>query len=62
MSSPLDGQFVVLFEQDSADQADDGVLVWEDADDVGTLLDLAIEPLDGIDECSLARRYAGKVM
>ena len=32
----------VLLEQDSADQASDGVLVGEDGDDIGAALDLAI--------------------
>ncbi|RWE12351.1 MAG: helix-turn-helix domain-containing protein [Mesorhizobium sp.] len=31
----MHGPFVVLFEQDRANQADDGVIIWEDADDLG---------------------------
>jgi hypothetical protein len=38
--------FVGLLEQDRADQLDDGALVGEYADDVGTALDLAVEPLE----------------
>jgi hypothetical protein len=34
--------FVVLFEEDGADQPGDGRLVWEDADDLGAALDLAV--------------------
>lgn len=33
---------VILFEQDSVDEADDGVLVGENADDLGAALDLAV--------------------
>jgi hypothetical protein len=34
---------VILLEEDRADQADDRVLVGEDADDVGATLDLLVE-------------------
>ena len=44
LHSPL----IVLFEQDCADQTDDGVLVGEDADDVGASLDLAVEPFERV--------------
>ncbi len=40
--SPL----VVLLGQDGADQADNGVTVGEDADDVGAAADLAVEKED----------------
>jgi len=40
------GPFVVLFGQDRADEADQGVAAGEDADDVGAAADLAVEPLD----------------
>ena len=40
--------FVVLFQQDSAHEAEDGGFVGEDPDDIGAPLDLAIEALDGI--------------
>jgi len=39
---------VVLLEQDGTDEADDGVLVGEDADDVGAALDLLVQPLEWI--------------
>ena len=42
------GPFVVLFGQDGADEADDGVAVGEDPDDVGAAADLAVEPLVGV--------------
>ncbi len=48
VSGALDGPFVVLFEQDSSDQAGDRLLVWEDADDLGAPLDLPVEPFDRV--------------
>jgi hypothetical protein len=39
---------LVLCEQDGADETGDGVLVAEDADDLGVPLALAVEPLDGL--------------
>jgi hypothetical protein len=44
----LNGPFVVLFEKECAHETDDGVVVWEDANDVGAAVDLAVETLDGI--------------
>jgi hypothetical protein len=38
--------FIILFQQDGADEACNRRLIGEDADDVGTPLDLAIESLD----------------
>ena len=40
--------FIVLLQQDSAHQPDDGGFVGKDADHIGAPLDLAIETLDGI--------------
>ena len=40
--------FLVLLEQDGADQAGDGLPVGEDLDNVGAALDLAVETLDGV--------------
>ena len=42
------GPFVVLLGQHGADQADEGVAVGEDADDVGAPADLPVEPLGGV--------------
>ena len=56
----LDGPFIVLLEQDRADQAGDGVLVGEDANDVGAALDFAIEALQrvgGVDLWSVVPRF-----
>ena len=41
------GPLVVLFEEVGADQADDGVIIGEDTDDVGPALDLLVDPLRG---------------
>ena len=40
VAGALDGPFIVLFEQDGADQADDHVKVGEDADDIRRRRDL----------------------
>ena len=53
VAGALDGPFVVLFEQDGADEADDGGLVGEDADDLGAPLDLAVEALERIGRVQL---------
>jgi hypothetical protein len=50
----LNRPLAVLFEQDGADPADAGRLAWEDADNLGPALDLAVEALE--------RVAAGKVM
>ena len=44
----LNGPFVVLLEQEGADQTDDRVVVGEDTDHVGPALDLTVETLDRI--------------
>ncbi|MBB3660999.1 hypothetical protein FHX15_006271 [Rhizobium sp. BK650] len=48
VSGTLDGPFVILFEEQRADEPDDGVLVWEDADNLGSALDLAVQSLDRV--------------
>ena len=48
VAGSLHRPFVVLFQQDSAHQAEDGGFVGEDSHDIRSPLDLAIEPLDGI--------------
>jgi hypothetical protein len=50
----LNRPLVVLFDRMAPTRADDGRLVWEDVDDLGPALDLAVEALD--------RVAAGKVM
>jgi hypothetical protein len=41
-----DGPFIVLFEQQRADEAGDGVFIREDADRIRAPLDLNIEALE----------------
>jgi hypothetical protein len=48
VSGALDCPFIVLPEQDSTDEADDGGFVGEDADDLCAELDLAVEAFEGI--------------
>ena len=62
VAGTLDGPLVVLLEQDGADQADDGGLVGEDADDVGAPLDLADRPLQRVGGVQLGAVLAGKLM
>ena len=44
VAAALNRPLIVLFEQQRADEPGDRILIGEDADDVGTPLDLAIEP------------------
>ena len=46
ITGALGGPFIGLLEENGADQADDGVCIGKDADDIGTALDLAVLPLD----------------
>ena len=48
VAASLNRPFVVRFQQDSAQQPEDGGFVGEDAHHIGAPLDLSIEPLDGI--------------
>ena len=62
VAGPLDRPFIILLEQDGADQAGNGVLIGEDADDLGAALDLAVQPFQRIGRVdlpgSVARRRA----
>jgi hypothetical protein len=53
---------VILFEQQSADEADDGVFVGKDADHLRAPFDLTIQALDGICAVKLGPVLLGKVM
>ena len=44
VARPLHGPLIVLFEQDSPDQAYDGVFIGENADDIGAPLDRKRKP------------------
>src|SRR5918998_6010793 len=48
------GPLVVLLSEDGADQADQGVAVGEDPDDVGAATDLTVQPFAGIVRPDLA--------
>ena len=48
VAGALNGPFVILLQEQGADQAGDGGLVGEDADDLAASLDLAVEPLQRI--------------
>ena len=48
VAGALDGPFIVLFQKDSPDEADDGLVVGEDADDLGAALDLTVDALDRV--------------
>ena len=54
------GPFVGLFGQDGADEADDGIPVGEDPDDVGAAADLAVEPFCGVVRPDLAPHVVGE--
>ena len=62
VSCTLDGPFVVLFEQERADQADDGFVVGEDSDNLGAPLDLAAQALDRVRRVQLGPVFLGKDM
>ena len=53
---------VVLLHEDGADEADDGVLVGEDPDDIGSTLDLLVEALQRVGAVKLGAvlGWAGK--
>lgn len=55
------GPFVVLFEQDGADQPHDRCLVGVNADDVGAALDLLVEPLERVGGVQLAAQLLGAI-
>jgi hypothetical protein len=62
VSGPLHCPFIVLFEQDCADEAHDGIVVGEDSDDLCASLDLAVETFDGICRVELGAMLLRKVM
>lgn len=53
------GSFVVLLQQQGADQPGDGGFAWEDADDVGAPLDLAVQALQGVGGVQLGSQVLG---
>ena len=59
VSRSLDCPFVVLFDQDGADQAGDGILVGKDADDVGSPLDPAMKAFERVGRMQLGSARRG---
>ena len=53
---------VILLEKHRADQADDRVLIWEDADDIGAAFDFLVQALERVGGVQLAAVRAGKPM
>ena len=62
VAAPLNRPFIVLFEQQRANEARDRVLVGEDADHIGAPLDLTVEPFDRIDGMDFRPVIFGKPM
>ena len=64
VAGALDGPFVVLLEEQGADEAHDGGLVGEDADDIAAALDFAIEAFEWVRAVQLGAvlGWAGKFM
>ena len=60
VARPLDCPFIVLFEEDGADQPGDGSFIGEDADDVGAPFDFAVEPFDRIVAVDLGAVFLGE--
>src|SRR5262245_45927686 len=58
LHSPL----VVLFQEESADEPDNGGLVGEDGDDVRAPLDLAVQPFQRSVECNCCKCSFGNPM
>jgi hypothetical protein len=53
VAGALHGPFIVLFEEDSTNEPDDGLVIGEDADDLGAALDLAVEALERVGRVQL---------
>ena len=62
VSGALGGPLIILFQEQRADESHDSIVVGEDADDIGTALDLAIEALERVGGVDLALCWAGKSM
>ncbi|MBB4184780.1 hypothetical protein GGE07_001406 [Sinorhizobium terangae] len=58
--SAVNGPLIVLLEQQRADQADDGVVNREDADNFCVPLDLAVEAFDWLGPMRLGPMWLGK--
>lgn len=60
VAGSLDSPLVVLFEQQRADETNDGIVVGEDADDLCAALNLAVEAFDRIGAVELGPVLPGK--
>jgi hypothetical protein len=57
-----DSPFLVGLEHQGADEANDGIVVREDADDVGAALDFAVHAFERVGQAIWARCSRGKYM
>ena len=55
IAGALNCPFVILLEQDRADETGDGLIIGEDADDIGAALDLAVRRSNGLMEWIFSR-------
>ena len=62
VAGALDCPFIILFQQDGPGEPDDGLVVGEDADDLGAALDLAVDALDRIGRVQLRAMRRRKLM
>lgn len=60
VSGSLDRPLIILLEQQRTDEAHDGIVVWKDADDLGSPLDFSIQSLDRICAVKLGPVLFGK--
>ena len=60
VAGALDGPLVVLFEQQCADETDDGIVVGEDTDNFCAPLNLAVQALDRVGAVKLGPVLPGK--
>ena len=60
VSAALNRPFIVLFEQQRADETGYGLLVGKDADDIGASLDLAVEAFDRVCTVELGAMLLGE--
>ena len=61
VAGALDGPFVVLLEQEGADEVEDGGFVRENPDDIAATLDLAVQPLERVCAVQFGAVLGGEV-
>src|ERR1700722_18877416 len=62
VAGALDRPFVILLQKDRADEPDDSLVIWKDADDLGAPFDLAVEPFEAIGRVQLRPMLGGKLI